>query len=136
MDSKIVTIEGEDVDFLRKLPGTFEYKPMKEDENGNKVPNTESPLHGKKYIRFAYNDKVFTVNTEDEFVALYDSSRLWKVRFSINEADQYTLVKGISIERTIATTKTNAIIKKYREAETVDTNEDLLAELGATSKGD
>ena len=127
----MLTIEGEDVDFLRALPGTFDYKPTTMDEDGNSVPNTESPLYGQKYRRFAYNDKVFVVNTQDEFCNLYDSNKLWKVRFSINEADQYTLVKGISIERAIATTKTSAIIRKFRDAdaEVSEVNEDLLSSL-------
>jgi hypothetical protein len=129
--NEIITIEGEEVNFLRRLPGTFDYKPTMEDENGNKVPNTESPLHGKKYYRFAYNDTVFTVHTEDDFVRLYENDNLYAVRFSQNTAGQLTLIAGVSFTKATRNAKADAAIKKYRngEVELSEVNEDLLSSL-------
>lgn len=126
----MITIEGEQVDFVKSLPGVFDYKPVKEDESGNIIPNTESPLYNKKYRRFAYGDKVFTANVEDEFCKLYDEEQLWKVMFTVNEADQFSLVKGVSIKRTLATANTSATIKKiYRDAHTTEINDDVVSQL-------
>ena len=132
MDAKMITIEGEQVDFLKALPGTFDYKPTKLDEATNQmVPNTESPLFGKQYRRFAYGDKVFVANTEDEFCKLYDDEQLWKVMFTEDAAGNYSLVKGVSIKRTLATAETSSAIKKiYRQAEVfTPANDELLAAL-------
>lgn len=127
---KTLTIEAEQVDFISALPGEFDYKPVKEDDNGNTVVNTESPLYNKKYRRFSYGGKVFIANTEDEFCKLYDDEQLWKVMFTVNELGQYSLVKGVSIKRTLATANTNATIKKiYRETETVEINDDVMSQL-------
>lgn len=129
-NSKMVTVEAEQVDFIKALPGEFDYSPKKEDESGNIVVNTESPLYDKKYRRFAYGDVVFTANTEDEFCRLYDDEQLWKVMFTVNEANQYSLVKGVSIKRAINTANTSATIKKiYRETETVEINDDVMSQL-------
>lgn len=129
-NSKMVTLEAEQVDFIKALPGEFNFSPKKDDGEGNQVPNTESPLYGKKYRRFAYGDAVFIANTEDEFCKLYDDEQLWKVMLTVNDAGQYSLVKGVSIKRTIATATTSATIKKiYRDVETTEINDDVMSQL-------
>jgi hypothetical protein len=128
MLDNMIVIEGEQVDFLKAIPGVLNYNPTKTDEKtGEIVPNEDSPLFGKQYRRFAYGDKVFIANTEDEFCKLYDDEQLWKVVFTTNDQDQYTLVKGVSIKRTLATANTSAEIKKiYKEAEATPVSANLL----------
>jgi len=133
MSNRILTIEGEDVDFIKALPGTKDYKPTKLDEtSGEMVPNPDSPLFGKKYRQFVYNDIVFNVNTEDEFCSMYDKETLFRVRFSVSEGgaggkEQLSLIKGISINRAKSSAQASSDIKKiYREAEVVTPASDAL----------
>ncbi len=132
MSAKMITLEAEQVDFLKAIPGTFDFKPTKLDEETNQmVPNTESPLFGKQYRRFAYGDKVFVANTEDEFCKLYDDEQLWKVMLTEDAAGNYSLVKGVSIKRALATAETSSAIKKiYRQAEVfTPANDELISAL-------
>jgi hypothetical protein len=130
MSNKVIEIQGEDVDFLKAIPGVRKYHPKKPDEKtGEMVDNTESPLYGKEYRLFAYNDKVFTANTEDEFCKLYDDEQLWKIRLSEDAAGNLSLIKGISIKRSLATARTSSDLKKiYRQAEAfTPASEELLS---------
>ena len=134
---KAFTIDSENVDFIKDIPGEFPYKPTMIDDQGNQVPNTASPLFGKSYRRFAYDNKVFTAQTTDSFCALYDNEELWSVRFTQDDAGQLTLVKGISINRATKTAQTKrkltAIANAPLSVETV--SEDLMAEITNGSIG-
>ena len=136
-NSKGFTIQGEDVDFITCTPTIRDYKPTTIDAEGEEVPNEASPLFGKKYKVFSYNGKGFAVNTEDEFVKLYDTNQLWKVRFTENEAGQLSLVKGISIARATNTAKTKQVLNAIENAPmtTAPVSEDLMAELTNSSIG-
>jgi hypothetical protein len=62
---------------------------------------------------------------------------LWKVRFTLNDADQLSLVKGISIARATNTAKTKQVLNAIENAPltTAPVSEDLMAELTNSSIG-
>lgn len=125
------TIQGDDVDFITCTPTVREYKPTMINDAGEEVPNQASPLFGKKYRVFSYNGKGFAVNTEDEFCKLYDEDQLWKVRFTLNDADQLSLVKGISIARAKNTANTKRVLTAIENAPLTlaPITDELIAEL-------
>ena len=129
------TIDSDNVDFIKDIPGEFDYKPTMEDENGIKVPNPESPLYGKKYRRFAYDSKVFIAQTTDSFCALYDNEELWSVRFTQDDAGNLSLVKGISINRATktATTKRKLNVIANAPLSTEAVSDDLIADIANSS---
>jgi hypothetical protein len=131
------TIQGEDVDFITCTPTLREYKPTMINDAGEEVPNTASPLFGKKYRVFSYNRKGFVVNTEDEFCKLYDEDQLWKVRFTENEAGQLSLVKGISITRAKNTANTSRVLTAIANAPLTlaPVSDDLMADITNSSIG-
>jgi hypothetical protein len=131
------TIDGDQVDFIKDIPGRLPYQPKITNEDGVEVPNEASPLFGKWYRRFAYDNKVFVVNEEDSFCKLFDSEELWSVRFSTDESGNLSLVKGISINRAEKTAKTkrklNVIANAPISLEPV--NDDLMADITNSSIG-
>ena len=131
------TIQGEDVDFITCTPTIREYKPTMINDAGEEVPNTASPLSGKSYKVFSYNGKGFAVNVDDEFVKLYDSNQLWKVRFTENQAGQLSLVKGISIARATNTANTKRVLSAIENAPLTlaPVSEDLMADITNSSIG-
>ena len=131
------TIDSDNVDFIKDIPGEFDYKPTMEDENGIKVPNPESPLYGKKYRRFAYDGKVFIAQTTDSFCALYDAEELWSVRFTQDDAGNLSLVKGISIGRATKTATTKRKLTAIANAplSTEAVTDDLMADITSGSIG-
>ena len=132
-----ITIDGDNVDFIKDIPGEFDYQPTTVNDAGDTVPNTASPLYGKKYRRFAYNGKVFIAQTTDSFCALYDAEELWSVRFTQDDAGNLSLVKGISIGRATKTATTkrklNAIANAPMSTEAV--TDDLMADITSGSIG-
>ena len=131
------TIQGEDVDFITCTPTIREYKPTMINDAGEEVPNEASPLFGKWYKVFSYNGKGFAVNVDDEFVKLYDSNQLWKVRFTENQAGQLSLVKGISIARATNTANTKRVLSAIENAPLTlaPVSEDLMADITNSSIG-
>jgi hypothetical protein len=131
------TIQGDNVDFIKDIPGEFPYKPTITDADGNDMPNTASPLFGKSYRRFAYDGKVFIAQTTDSFCALYDNEELWSVRFTTDEAGNLSLVKGISIDRATktATTKRKLNIIANAPMNLEPVNDDLMADITNSSIG-
>jgi hypothetical protein len=131
------TIDGDQVDFIKDIPGRLPYQPKITNEDGVEVPNEASPLFGKWYRRFAYDNKVFVVNEEDSFCKLFDNEELWSVRFSTDESGNLSLVKGISINRATKTAQTkrklNVIANAPISLEPV--NDDLMADITNSSIG-
>jgi hypothetical protein len=136
-DLKGFTIQGDNVDFIKDIPGEFPYKPTITNDAGEEVPNTASPLFGKSYRRFAYNGKVFIAQTNDSFCSLYDNEELWSVRFTTDEAGNLSLVKGISIDRATktATTKRKLNIIANAPMNLEPVNDDLMADITNSSIG-
>ena len=131
------TIDGDNVDFIKDIPGEFPYQPKITNEDGVEVPNEASPLFGKKYRRFAYDGKVFIAQTTDSFCSLYDNEELWSVRFTMDEAGNLSLVKGISINRATktATTKRKLNVIANAPLSTEAVNDDLMADITNSSIG-
>ena len=131
------TIDGDNVDFIKDIPGEFPYQPKITNDAGEEVPNTASPLFGKWYRRFAYDGKVFIAQTTDSFCALYDAEELWSVRFTMDDAGNLSLVKGISINRAEKTATTKRRLNVIANAPlSVDTvTDDLMADITSGSIG-
>jgi hypothetical protein len=131
------TIDADNVDFIKDIPGEFDYKPTTTNDAGETVPNEASPLFGKKYRRFSYNGKVFIAQTTDSFCSLYDNEELWAVRFTQDDAGQLSLVKGISINRATKTAKTKRTLTAIENApmSTEAVSEDLMADITNSSIG-
>lgn len=131
----VLTLSEEHVDFIKPIAGEFDYKPTTINGAGEEVPNTESPLYGQKYRRFAYSingkDLVFIADVRDKFCAQFDAEELWSVRLTMNEAGQLSNPMGQSIARATKTAQTkrklNVIANAPLATETVD--EDLMSEL-------
>lgn len=131
------TIDGDNVDFIKDIPGEFPYKPMTTNDAGEEVPNEASPLFGKSYRRFAYDGKVFIAQTTDSFCSLYDNEELWSVRFTTDDAGNLSLVKGISINRATktATTKRKLNVIANAPLSTEAVSDDLMADIANSSIG-
>ena len=137
----VLTLSEEHVDFIKPIPGTFDYKPTITNDAGEEVPNEASPLYGKKYRRFGYSyngkDVVFTANVEDRFCAQFDAEELWTVRLTVNEAGQFSNPIGQTIKRAINNAQTKRKLNMIANApvtlEPVD--EDLMADITNSSIG-
>ena len=59
-----INLKGREVLKIKSLAGIFNY-------------DKDSKMNGKTYRRFSYNNAVFVVNTEDDFVTLKESGKLY-----------------------------------------------------------
>ena len=59
-----INLKGREVLKVKALAGTFNY-------------DKDSKMNGKTYRRYSYNGAVFTANTEDNFVSLQESGKLY-----------------------------------------------------------
>ena len=84
---EILKVEGEDILFIRDL-GEFDYK-AKED----------SPLFGKKYHRFVYGAKVFTVNSADPFIEDLSNGKVTTVQLAKDAEDRLSFSGHITLKR-------------------------------------
>ena len=99
------------------------------------------PFYGQKYNLYQYNGIAFTVNSNDEFVKLRDTNKLFSADFvegtrerevdgQMVKVPSLQLVSCTSIDFEVSMAKTEAVLSKiYRDAETTEVSEDLFAEL-------
>ena len=59
-----INLKGRDVLKIKRQAGIFNY-------------NDDSKMKGQKYYRYTFNGAVFITNTEDNFVALQESGKLY-----------------------------------------------------------
>jgi hypothetical protein len=114
----IQEITGRQVLSISALPGTFDYAVEK-----------GTPMHGKKYRRFAFDGKVFVVNTEDAFCAEFDSGKLYSAKLSINDEGQLSIVGKTNIDQETNMAKAEATLNRIVTASKIPnlTEEQLLA---------
>ena len=137
----ILMISEEHVDYIKAIAGEFPYQPTTINAAGEEVPNTESPLYGQSYRRFAYSiggkDQVFIADVRDKFCAQYDAETLWTVRLTVNEAGQLSNPIGLTTARAEKTAMTkrklNAIANAPLSTEAV--TDDLMADITNNSIG-
>ena len=65
----------------------------------------DTPMHGKKYRRFAYLGKAFIANVEDKFCKLVDDETLYSVDLMENEEGKISIggYTSINQEKNMAT---------------------------------
>jgi len=109
---------------------------------GNKYNVEEGhPFYGQTYNLYQFNGIAFTVNSNDEFVKLRDTNKLFSVDFvegtrereidgQLVKVPSLQLVSSTSIDFEVNMAKTESVLNKiYRDAETTEVSEDLFAEL-------
>jgi len=118
--NKEINLKGRDVLKIKALPGVFDYK-------------EDTKMKGKKYRRFSYNGAVFIANTEDEFVTLKDSGKLYSADLQLTmdgEKAVLTLLNQTSStqEKEMAKTESelNYILNSFNPAKV---DESLLNDL-------
>lgn len=118
MNATINEIKGREVLKIQALAGVFDYQVDK-----------GTPMHGKKYRRFAYNGKVFVANTEDSFCTEFDSGKLYSVNVAINDEGQLSFVGKTNIDQEVNMAKAEATITRITTAAIIPnlTEEQLLA---------
>ena len=62
--NKEINLKGREILKIKQLPGIFDY-------------DKDSKMNGKKYRRYSYNGAAFAVNTEDNFVSLQETGKLY-----------------------------------------------------------
>ena len=141
LENGILMISEEHVDYIKAIAGEFDYKPTTINDAGEEVANTESPLYGQKYRRFAYSiagkDQVFIADVRDKFCAQYDAETLWTVRLTVNESGQLSNPIGLTTARAEKTAMTKRKLNAIENAPltTAPVSEDLMAELTNSSIG-
>ena len=97
MSTQIKEITGREVLKIQALAGEFPYNVAK-----------ESPMHGKKYRRFALLGQVFVANTEDSFCTEFDKGQLYSVNVmeSVDPEDATRKVLSL-VGKTNITQETN-----------------------------
>ena len=101
-------------------------------------------LFGQTYNLYQYNGIVFTVNTKDEFVQWRNSGELFSVDFTEGTRDKEVdgqfvkvqtlqLVGCTNLKQEVSMAKAEAVLARiYRDAETSEITDDLLAALQAS----
>jgi hypothetical protein len=109
MNSKITVLKRE----VKKLPGLFSY----ESENEG--------WKGKKYYRFRYDEKVFVVHEDDDFIKDWDANKVQEVKIMItpeganflNHANREDLIEEAKFEAMLADIKIGSAKAKPVENE-------------------
>ena len=115
-----INLKGRDVLKIKRQPGIFDYK-------------EETKMKGKKYHRYTFNNAVFITNTEDNFVALQESGKLYSADLELTmQGDKAVLTlmnyTSSSQEKEMAKTESelNYILNSYNPAKV---DESLLNDL-------
>lgn len=99
------------------------------------------PFYGQEFNTYQYNGIAFTVNANDEFVNWRNAGKLYSVDFKegtrerevdgqMVEVPTLQLVGCTNIDQEVAMAKTeNVLAKIYRDAESTEITDDVLAEL-------
>lgn len=90
---------------VKKLPGKFAY----ESENEG--------WKGKNYFRFRYDEKVFVVHEDDDFVRDWDANKVHEVKIMItpegatylNHANRDELIEEAKFEATLSSIKIGSV---------------------------
>jgi hypothetical protein len=109
---------------------------------GNKYNVEEGhPFYGQTYNLYQFNGIAFTVNSNDEFVTLRNTNKLFSADFvegtrereidgQMVKVPSLQLVSSTSIDFEVSMARTESVLNKiYRDAETTEVSEDLFADL-------